>query len=570
VAFDFYTSVDYFKILCKFALMKILHHSIFSFFILLFIVGISHHLFSSENTKTEVLLENLSNAQHDTTKVNILLKLAQETSYSNINSSEAYARQALKLSQQINYKKGLAYANFRLSSVFLHFEYDFSENLALQALEQAKEIDDSILMAMVYNNLGVLKKHLELDEDALYYYNQSLNIYLRHNQDSVAAAIYSNLGVLHNEMHGDSLSLPYYQKALDINRRTKNYSWLTINYMNIGSYLMEHDKPKEGFDYIQQSMTIAEEHGFNRLYPWLYNYYSYYYSIIGNEQEAINYANKALQSARDNDNKYQELEALVNLKEEYLKMSEINKANQYLEEIIIVKDSLNKHKRLKELDLLEMRYKYEEERNDQELETALLKAKHYRKELTYVVIILGAGLIIFAFVFLFIIQRNRIRRKTLEQKNTLLEKEKLSKDLEFKNKELTTNVLYLLKKNEFISGISNKLKNINFDSADKYENTIDRIIGELDKSISNNKWEDFEVRFQEVHVGFYNYLSNEFPTLTPNELRLSAFLRLNMTSKEIADITFQSTDSIKTARYRLRKKLNLEREDNLVTFLTKF
>jgi tetratricopeptide (TPR) repeat protein len=549
--------------------MKVLHSIIISVLIFLFVLGIPHHLYSSEKTKTEVLLEKLSNARHDTTRVNILLKLAKETTYSDINSSEAYASQALKLSQQINYKKGIAYANFRLSSVFIHFEFDFVENLALQALEHAKEMDDSILMAMVYNTLGLLKRNLKLNEDALYYYNQSLNIYLRHNQDSVAAAIYSNLGELHSEIHDDSLSLSYYGKALDINRKTKNYSWTTINYLNIGSYLIEHGKPKEGFDYIQKGMTIAEEHDFNRLYPYLYNNYSHYYSLMGDEQQAIYYANKTLQSARDNDNKLQELEALINLKEEYLKISEINKANQYLEEIITVKDSINKHKRLKELDLLEIRYKFEEERNEQELDTALLKAKLYRNELTIVLIILVAGVIIFTLVFLFVIQRSRIRRKTLEQKNTLLENEKLSKDLEFKNKELTTNVLYLLKKSEFISGISKKLKTINFDSSDKDENTIGQIISELEKSISNDNWEDFEVRFQEVHVGFYNHLSKEFPTLTPNELRLCAFLRLNMTSKEIAEITFQSIDSIRTARYRLRKKLNLEREDNLVAFLTK-
>jgi len=549
--------------------MKVLHSIIISVLIFLLNIGIPHHLYSSENTKTEILLERLSNARHDTTRVNILLKLAKETTYSDINSSEAYASQALKLSQQINFKKGIAYANFRLSTVFIHFEFDFVENLALQALELAKEMDDSILMARVYNTLGLLKRNLKLNEDALSYYNQSLNIYLRQNQDSVAAAIYSNLGELHSEIHDDSLSLSYYRKALDINRKTKNYSWMTINYLNIGSYLIEHGKPKEGFDYLEQGMTIAEDHGFNRLYPYLYINYSHYYSLMGDEQQAIYYANKTLQSARDNDNKLQELEALINLKEEYLKISEINKANQYLEEIITVKDSINKHKRLKELDLLELRYKFEEERNEQELDTALLKAKLYRNELTIVLIILVAGVVIFTLVFLFVTQRSKIRRKTLEQKNTLLEKEKLSKDLEFKNKELTTNVLYLLKKNEFISGISKKLKTINFDSFDKDENTIGQIISELDKSISNDNWEDFEVRFQEVHVGFYNHLSKEFPTLTPNELRLCAFLRLNMTSKEIAEITFQSIDSIRTARYRLRKKLNLEREDNLVAFLTK-
>jgi len=76
--------------------------------------------------------------------------------------------------------------------------------------------------------------------------------------------------------------------------------------------------------------------------------------------------------------------------------------------------------------------------------------------------------------------------------------------------------------------------------------------------------------FQEVYVGFYKKLNEQFPNLTPNDLRLCAFLRLNMTSKEIAELTFQSPESLKTARYRLRKKIGLDRTENLVAFLTKF
>jgi len=197
---------------------------------------------------------------------------------------------------------------------------------------------------------------------------------------------------------------------------------MTINYMNIGSYLMENGKPEKCFDYLQQGMAIAEEHDFNRLLPWLYNYYSYYYSLIGNEQQAIHYANKALQSALDNDNKFQELEALIKLKDEYLKISEINKAFQYLEKIILVKDSINKHNRLNELDLLEMRYKFKEERQEQELETALLETRHYRKELEYVLIILGAGVIIFTLFFLFITQPAECEEKPWSKKTHCLKK----------------------------------------------------------------------------------------------------------------------------------------------------
>lgn len=297
---------------------------------------------------------------------------------------------------------------------------------------------------------------------------------------------------------------------------------------------------------------------------------SHYYLNIREYSESIDYAKQALKIAKDQVNRIQERAALIHLKDAYFEKNDLLKAYKYSELINTVNDSINKYSKLKELDLLEMRYKFEEEQKAEKLERELLKAEHSRKELRYILTILVAGLIILIIVFLYVLQHNRIRRKDLKQKNTLLEKEKLSKDLEFKNKELTTNVMYLLKKNEFISTISDKLKNTSFDSNDKNSNVIDRIISELDKSISDDNWEDFEVRFQEVHVGFYNHLSKEFPALTPNELRLCAFLRLNMTSKEIAGITFQSADSLKTARYRLRKKLNLSREDNLISFLTQF
>lgn len=82
-------------------------------------------------------------------------------------------------------------------------------------------------------------------------------------------------------------------------------------------------------------------------------------------------------------------------------------------------------------------------------------------------------------------------------------------------------------------------------------------------------WEDFEIRFQQVYTGFYKKLNTDYPDLTPNELRLCAFFRLNMTTKEIAAITYQSANSIVVARYRLRKKLGMEKEENLVSFLSK-
>jgi DNA-binding CsgD family transcriptional regulator len=150
-----------------------------------------------------------------------------------------------------------------------------------------------------------------------------------------------------------------------------------------------------------------------------------------------------------------------------------------------------------------------------------------------------------------------------------LENEKISEELEYKNKELTTNVIYLLKKNEFIASIAQRLNEVLGKLSEEDARILKGIIKELNNTVEDDTWVEFEVRFKEVHSNFYTRLSNQFPDLTAQELRLCAFLKLNMTNKEIAAITYQSTESLKTARYRLRKKLEIDRDENLVAFLTR-
>ena len=86
----------------------------------------------------------------------------------------------------------------------------------------------------------------------------------------------------------------------------------------------------------------------------------------------------------------------------------------------------------------------------------------------------------------------------------------------------------------------------------------------------DKEWDDFKLRFEEVHSGFFEQLKATFPELSNSDLRLCALLRLNMTMKEAAKILGISVDSVKTSRYRLRKKLNLETDDNLNDFIMQF
>jgi len=86
-------------------------------------------------------------------------------------------------------------------------------------------------------------------------------------------------------------------------------------------------------------------------------------------------------------------------------------------------------------------------------------------------------------------------------------------------------------------------------------------------NVDNTVWNEFEVRFQQVHRDFYQKLTERYPDLTPNEIKICAFLKLNMTTKDISAITFQTVKSIQVARNRLRKKMGIDREENLIALL---
>ncbi len=131
--------------------------------------------------------------------------------------------------------------------------------------------------------------------------------------------------------------------------------------------------------------------------------------------------------------------------------------------------------------------------------------------------------------------------------------------------------MYMARTSEFITRISEKLLKSKMYFTKDNQEVIHKIITELQSYIDQDTWAEFELRFQQVHNDFYTALNELHPDLTTNEKKLCAFLKLNMSTKDISSITYQSVKSISAARSRLRKKLNIESEDiNLVNFLSQF
>jgi DNA-binding CsgD family transcriptional regulator len=149
-----------------------------------------------------------------------------------------------------------------------------------------------------------------------------------------------------------------------------------------------------------------------------------------------------------------------------------------------------------------------------------------------------------------------------ERKIMMMRNEQLETELSSKNSELATTAMSLIKKNELLLEIKKDLSQL------KDESSKVAVIKVIDKNLrNNNDWDFFKEAFNNADKDFLNKIKNLHPDLTANDLKFCAFLRLNLSSKEIAPLLNISVRSVEIKRYRLRKKLKLDHSDNLIDYI---
>lgn len=156
-----------------------------------------------------------------------------------------------------------------------------------------------------------------------------------------------------------------------------------------------------------------------------------------------------------------------------------------------------------------------------------------------------------------------------EKEIVRLEYEKLEADVDYKNRELSTMTMHLVQRGKVLAKIkdviSSVIKNHDInDSSPSFRHLI-RLIRDVEKS--DQDWDNFSMHFNSVNADFFNKLKDLYPDLTPNELKLSAYLKMNLSTKEIAQLMNITIKAVEVGRYRLRKKLRLQPETNLYDFL---
>jgi DNA-binding CsgD family transcriptional regulator len=171
----------------------------------------------------------------------------------------------------------------------------------------------------------------------------------------------------------------------------------------------------------------------------------------------------------------------------------------------------------------------------------------------------------------------QIKQEQFELKTVVAEKEivrlrneKLRVEMVHRNKELANQAMNIIQKNKFLSTLKDALLILKKGTVDDHtKDELRRLTNKIDREIDNKQQDKvFKTYFEEVHKGFFERIKIDYPELSPRELHLCAYIRMNLTTKEIAALLNISERGVEISRYRLRKKLELSRQDNLSVFLS--
>lgn len=159
-------------------------------------------------------------------------------------------------------------------------------------------------------------------------------------------------------------------------------------------------------------------------------------------------------------------------------------------------------------------------------------------------------------------QKVEIERIEAEKKIETLERERLKEKVAFTNRALASNTTYLLKKSEQINAIKKQIEQITGNVPSRTQRQLKDIVQSIDQSLNlDSDWETFKVHFEQVNPDFFKKLEEKHQ-LNTNDLRLCAYIKMKLTNKEIARMMNINTQSVITARYRLKKKLGIDMDMN--------
>ena len=444
-------------------------------------------------------------------------------------------------------------------------DFDIALKHFYLALESAQKNKDTINLIYIHLNMGTLYQMMKKYDNALDSYLKSLELSkITNNLEGIAYAY--SIGIIYRRRGEYEKAMDYYTQAISPCQKLDKLADLSNIYSNMSNVYNLTGRHEEAAKVLLKSINVSYDAGNHRQLGIAYANMGKTKELTGQYDSAIYYLGKSMKIFEKLGSRNLRSSVLQMMSDALKGKKDFENALVYYKKHIELSDSIFNEK--VEKQIAELRTKYETEKKEKE-NKLLKKDIEIEKRKSYSLLIFAIILILTSLVCLalfYFIRKNAINKKKLAE----MEAVRLEEQLETQKRELTLGALSLSRNMEFINSLINELKNLSDHVSEEGLSTLNNIVKKLAKQQSDSSWKDFETRFSDIHSEFYSMLFKKYPNLTQNEVKLSAFMKLGMNTKEICSITFQSIRAVEAARLRLRKKLNLSNSENLSIFLQKF
>jgi len=495
------------------------------------------------------------------------------------------------------------------SSLYYHKKALALRTQLNRSVDIAKSMNN---IAAIYRKRGDLKKALDL-------YNKALKIYQKHDKKKEIANVLVGLGLIHRELKNYSTSIAYFKESLSINESMNNvrgkgnlYNNLGIAYLDVGNdslaeiYLLKSEEisaklgdpignygvqinlaviykrrgeTDRSIIHYEKALRYFEARNDRDNMAIVQNNIGYLYQKTKDDKKAIGYFRNALSNATATDNIDVLKNAHKGLSNSLRNVGQFEEALEQFTMFATLQDSL------KQSELIEKLAKYQElyESEKRIKEIKALKHRVFVKEAQAKTNrMYRDGLIVFAFLLIVLvlitISRFKLKKKVLVQKTRLMEDEKeefrlksalVEKEIELKNRELSSLSVQAMNKNELLHSLSEKLSTLKRSTTEELEQSIFELERQIKSSFNLDKdWDTFQKHFTNVHPEFFTGLKSQFPKLSPNDLRICAYIKMNLSTKEISTLMNIAPKSTRMNKYRLKKKLHLLDGEDLQEFIS--
>ena len=517
----------------------------------------------------------------------------------------------LKAIEEVSSDSVRAYCFRQLSDYYLNnSNYDSSDFYIQKSMEIAESLGDSLMIADLYMDLNYQYHFQGLTQPAQEYILKAEPIFEKLGDKSKQAEALVRIGTIQFDMGNDSLMEIYMDKAIEIQKALSDENGLSLSYQSMGhfystyfqetglqkyyqeakkyqlqaiemnrklgkviptanclnslaSLMIYTEQPDSGLVLLLESLEMTKQAGSGIGQTWNYFSIAEAYETMGDKDMALLYLDSCAAAAEEFDILDAKSSSSGYKAQIHYDLGNYKEAFENLQMYEAYNDTIYNNENYQQMSELQ------EEFNSIQQQQEILELEHLaeiEKTKKRWMTICFIGLILLSFL---ILNREIKRRKKAgellltEKKLRESEETRLKEQIDYKNRELTSMALQMAQKNDMLSELQEELEKETEKgtSLKSIENRI-RVEAQMD-----NFWEQFSNQFTETHPQFFMRLKNKNPELTRNELRLSALIKMNLSNKEVASILNVSDEAVKKARYRLKKKLDLEEGENIEGYL---